>query len=513
MTRFGVLQTSTGRIPAEAAAGLDAAMVELNWGFWQNTHVSGVGQRNTGTYVANMVGTVRSALQAGMQVTLGLGLHFPPAWVAQFYGNTVLFKNEFDHFSTNTADTTLNMVWVQTTRTLVQAYVADVKSALGESLTVGGVTKTLWQWVTSIRWADGTTGEAFYPQDQGTDADPKYNYWAFDAAAQNGTGLASGMVVAPNVGMPTGAQVAPWVDWYLDARARTALWFINYVCDTLAFPGEIDVVGPGSGVRPSALTTLRARTSLPSGHLLASGAVWATLYTALAAGPWASRTVVHCSSVADNSGSDAPPQNGDLALTINDPLADGFGSARWHRFVAAKTGLGLSMENPGSGPDYATTMMDDVFVIVKAAPETKRLLYARESAFFDGTLSLATYSASIADANATQQTRIRVSRLKVVAADRYRVRVSRLKATTANPGTNNTRVRVSRLKLTTATSNTPQIRIRVSRIRARTMVYSPGCYLWDGPGTEPYMARVDVWDGTTLTKVAGPDAQNLNPDN
>ncbi len=388
--QFGTLQTLDSHGTAEKAGGLDLAMVELEWRYWQPTaDANGVGIRNTGVYVANVVANIRNLLNLGMRVTIGTGLHHPPAWVSSLNGANVLYTNQAGQQSTaavlggegfDAIDFTLSAK----ARQLAEAYIADVKAALGT---------TDWNRLTSIRDALSNTGEQMYPQR----ANSGYDWWGYSARAQAGTGLAAGMVRAPNTGVPTGTQIAAWLDWYIDARAKTSMWMIDYLCGTLAFPGAVDVITPGSGVRPDAWATLRARTTMPTANVAGVGAVWHVLYGTLNAGPWASRTWMHCSSVGDGSGSNSPsiPTDDDLALTAT--AANAFGSARWFHFMSGKfTNLGgLAGENPGAGTGYATTMMGAALTILASGARWKRFYWAHEGKLWDGTIPIQGYYDSI----------------------------------------------------------------------------------------------------------------------
>ncbi len=261
------------------------------------------------------------------------------------------------------------------------------------------------------RWDNFTVTDSFVPSSN-------YDWWANSPKVQSGAaGLATGTTVAPNVGPPSGAtQVTAWLDWYMASAAARSKWFVDFLCRStasggLGFLGFVQIVTPGSGVRPSAWSTLRAASSLSNGHLAGVQAVWHVLYEAHNSSTWASRVRIHCSSMADGSGSNTPPQAGDDALAIDSTTANSWGSARWMRFLRNKfTNLGgLTAENPGLGSSgYGTAMLSAAFSIMSAGGWDE-FYYAHEKDLWsdDGTaavIPVQTYYDSIATYRTTETT-------------------------------------------------------------------------------------------------------------
>src|ERR1700712_5477015 len=73
---IGTLGTNPDHAAEESAGGIKVAMMELNWGKYETAR----GVFNV-TYENQMKTRLAQLKAAGMKVTLGLGLHFTPAWV------------------------------------------------------------------------------------------------------------------------------------------------------------------------------------------------------------------------------------------------------------------------------------------------------------------------------------------------------------------------------------------------------------------------------------------------
>lgn len=306
-TMFGTLDVALSSITAEAAAGQRDVMIELNWANWQPTQTGGVGVRTSGTLPQDTINKVSAAINAGMRVTLGWGLHNAPSWVATTYGAAVKFVNETT--PTPASSTSLDLIWSKQSETLVNAYFADVKAVLS-TVTIAG--KTLWQHIWAARIAfDTAAGELFYPTGEGTNT---YHWWGFSTFAQTGgANLATGAVPANAAvsaggagfaGAPSGStQVTAWFDWYVGSLARATVRQEQALID-LGFLGWFEPVCPGLGVRPATVTAIRALTALPSNSSSATGAAWNLIFRDLT---YKFRTAIQCSSMADGAGSNSVP--------------------------------------------------------------------------------------------------------------------------------------------------------------------------------------------------------------
>ncbi len=373
--RFGTLITDPRHITGEVAAGVDYLELPFEWRYWFPTaDGAGNGVRNanpTTNYIAGRMAVLDQMIAAGARPVINFGLHRPPTWIAATYGADVLYTSSTGQLSNaatlrpsnpSAGFDVLDLTLSAKARQLAEAYMRDVVAVIGAER---------WAKCTTVRGGTNNNDEQLYPQIEGS----VYSWWSGSARAQAGVGLAAGMTAAPNTGTPTGAQVGPYLQWYsVDCRAKTAAWFTDFICGTLGFPGTVAVIAPGRGVKAGDWTAALAATTLPNltngaARVAAVGAVWHKVFEQINASPWAGRTLMHSSSVADGSGSNTPPQPADLTLELDDPAADTFGAARYFRLMSSKfTRLaGLSGENPGAGSSgYGATMMTAVFAILAA---------------------------------------------------------------------------------------------------------------------------------------------------
>lgn len=409
---WGTLVTPTTNLTAQFAAGQRRAMVELNWGFWQLTSVGGVGVRNTTTtYCATTKATIQAWVDAGVSVTLGLGLHFLPLWVFTDHPTLVRFTDENGAqtpLGTNNGSSgSIDIVWGAKGAELYKAYLADVKAYLGD---------TLWGQISVIRIAIATrTGEVLYPQDGG------YSWRGFSTWAQNGganlasyarsssdTVLAGGAGFA---GVPTtNAQVQAHTKWYIDSLVRCAVEQQRYLTEDLGYTRRFEYVMPGSGSRPSSWNSVQAMTTLPAGHTAAVGAVW---HLVAAGAGYKTRTSIHCSSTADQAGT--PADNvavaADRAVPVlsTAPSTNSWSSARWMQRLAYEHGMQWSAENPGAGTTpsahykdtTSTGLLAKVEAIVTAGIQTygKGVVaggyWAHDNRLWDGTLDYNLFAAAM----------------------------------------------------------------------------------------------------------------------
>ena len=217
---YGTLDTQASTAAVENQAGVTMAMFELNWASFEP---------RPGVVCASYAATMRSYLQAyhvaGQRVTLGLGLHNPPAWVYNLPDSTYVNQN-------GDVSTEANFVFSQAVRSAAAAYLSLVAATLP--------LPDLW----AIRLTSGGDGEMLYP--------PGGTYWAFNQAALTGTGLASGMTPNPRPnwrpGQPglTPAQIDRWVTWYVGGLANVTDWQMQTLSG-LGFTGYYQTVTPGIG--------------------------------------------------------------------------------------------------------------------------------------------------------------------------------------------------------------------------------------------------------------------------
>jgi hypothetical protein len=362
------LGTSPEKAAAESAAGVKVAMMELNWSKYEPT----AGVFNA-TYEREMKGRLAALKSAGMQVTLGLGLHYTPTWVKSMPHGRYVDQN-------GKISGEANFVFNNNIRKEAADYLTRADAALDFA--------AFW----SIRVTSGSSMEVLYPSG-GT-------YWAFDTNAQNGAALPPTMGRNPFPGWKPGttglttAQLAQWTDWYVGALADAARWQATTVRN-LGFRGYIEVLTPGVGVYDRKLSTFYAG-NLPNG-ILGVGAAWSILYKKLATIP---NVVANITSTGDGSHGNAGCNAADRAEPLNGPNTVWWGSARWISRIADEYGMAKVGENPGYSTSNAafykdtsaSGMMATVMGIARSC-NYSGIYWAHDNQFHDGTLPLTALTA------------------------------------------------------------------------------------------------------------------------
>ena len=364
----GTLETIPSSAADESAAGVKVAMMELNWSKYEPS---------PGVFSVSYENDIKSKLAAlkaaGMQVTLGLGLHYTPTWVKNLPGGKLVDQN-------GKVSSEANFIFNSNVRKEANDYLARADAALDFS--------TIW----AIRVTSGSTGQLTYPEG-GT-------YWAFDANAQNGAALPATVGRNPLPGWKPGtaghttAELAQWTDWYLGALADTARWEASTVRG-LGFDGYVEVLTPGVGVYDRKLSTWYAG-NLPNG-VLGVGAAWGVIYKKLADIP---HLVANISTTADGSQSNVGCSATDRAEPLNGPNTVWWSSARWISRVADEYGIGKVGGNPGystgNSAAYSNTgptgMMATVMGMARSCGYSG-LYWAHDDKFYNGTLPLSALAA------------------------------------------------------------------------------------------------------------------------
>ncbi|NYD21002.1 hypothetical protein [Kineococcus aurantiacus] len=315
---FGTLLSMPERFSEEARAGIRGAMLELSW-----REAEPADGEYDEQYLDDFAQTVVDARAAGRTVTLGLGLHYTPDWVGDLQG--ARFVNAAGERSEGT-----NFVFSAAVRQAAEGYVRRVASAVELSS------------IAAVRLTSGGEPEVLYPGGG--------SYWAFDGNALGGSGLPESLRPnpfpwwRPGTGSRlTSEQARTWVDWYVGGLVDVVRWQRRLLTE-LRFTGDVQILTPGSGVRPSRLE--EAFRSNLADDLLGTGAVWQLLYAGVLADE---HTVAFITSVADSSGRNDECAPGDVAVPLTDARTDGWSSTRWITRVAAEHHLRVSGENPGYG--------------------------------------------------------------------------------------------------------------------------------------------------------------------
>jgi hypothetical protein len=378
---FGTLGTDPDRAADEVRAGVRVAMMELSWAAYEPAN-----GRFDDTYGRQARGRLDRLRSAGLQVTLGLGLHFTPAWVQALPDSRFV-----DQHGTTSAE--VNLVFNQKLRLAAEKYLARVNQDLDLS--------TFW----AIRLTSGGLSEVLYPAGG--------SFWAFDRNAQNGPDLPPGMARNPEVGWRPGdralpaARVRRWADWYVHGLDDVVRWQIRTL-DSFGFRGYYQLLTPGSGTRPDRYDTEIA-AFLPDG-VTGVGAVWHRFYADLALDRVVARRVVaYVSSMADRSGGDDSCTGRDTALPVTDPALDSWSAARWVARLARAGGFRVNGENPGWNQpptlnahytDGGSNGMMTAAVRQAVSCGFQGMYWAHDENLWHGPASMPRFAALIAQANA-----------------------------------------------------------------------------------------------------------------
>jgi hypothetical protein len=312
---FGTLVTAQEHAAEASRRGVKVAMIELSWAAYEPAE----GRFNE-RYGQEFRDRVTELRRLDMQVTLGLGLHFTPAWVLALPDSR--FVDQRGRVSAEA-----NIVFSQVLRAKTEKYLARIDRDLGM--------ENLW----AIRLTSGGLPEVMYPGGG--------SYWAFDRNAQNGPDRPAGMSANPAAGWRPGdrsasvAAVRTWADWYVHALVDVVAWQMR-VITSLGFRGYFQTLTPGSGTRPDGYERDVA-SFLPDG-VTGVGAVWHRFYAAL---PVKRNVVAYVSSMADRSGADDSCSPADGAVAVTDRAANRWSASRWVARLAREHGLAVSGENPG----------------------------------------------------------------------------------------------------------------------------------------------------------------------
>jgi hypothetical protein len=355
--RFGTLASDPARAGQEFTAGLRLAGHETYWDRLESS--DGVFGSFDGVKADH-----DAFLNAGLALQLEPGIHYAPSYVKGLPNGR--FVNQFGQVGGPP-----NMTWSPDVRGRVERFVTKLAAAVDLST------------YAAIRIGGGGTVETLYPaHNAGGTAN---GYWAFDALAQ---------AACPFPGLKPGdtsTHWAEWYGWYLDALVDEVLWKID-LYRSLGFGGRFHVLMPGSGARPSTVSSAIANRMTIYGDVMARGAAWHEIARRLTPVGFVD---AYCSSAAEGAVADYT-QPGDQSLTVADPALNSWSSMRWLAFLAGQYGLGASGENPGyPAGSYGRAMMHALVTQAKVAGWTAAM-WAHDRNLYDGTgPTLADYSTEI----------------------------------------------------------------------------------------------------------------------
>jgi Beta-galactosidase len=366
---YGTLVSLPEHSVDEARAGIRAAMVELAWDQFEPAP-----GRFDAAYIQGVRDTIDRLRATGRTITLGLGMHYTPAWLSG-----PPYSHMADELGNVSAEP--NLIFDERVRQRAEGYLDKVATAIDLSE------------VAAVRVTSGSSAEVLYP--------PGGGYWAFDDNAQNGRFLPPSMAPNPAPGWRPGQpgltddQVRQWSGWYVGGLADAVEWQIETLT-RLGFRGSYQVLTPGVGLSPAEYDEAVA-DGLPRG-LLGVGAAWQVLYDHLPPRP---DLVVYSTSVADGSGGDDDCHPGDRAVPLRAPEVEAWSATRWLRRLADEHGLTLAGENPGWHQSealdarYVDHTDDGMMARALRQAHTCNLTafyWAHDTQLWDGTASFAQYS-------------------------------------------------------------------------------------------------------------------------
>jgi hypothetical protein len=375
---FGTLVTEPAHAQAEAGVGIKVAMLEVHWDRFEPAP-----GRFDAPYTAELRSQLAAFRRANMRVSLALGLTSAPAWAYRF--PNARFRDQHGRTSSE-----INLVFNEPLRQEVDRYFAHLAAGLGVS--------NLW----AIRLTSGGDAEVLYP--------PGGSYWAFDANAQNGSGMPPSMDPNPYPGWKPGTatlnitQVRLWADWYVQALDDVVDWQMR-TWNRLGFRGYYQVLTPGSGTRPSGFN-YDVRHYLPDG-VTGVGAVWNRFYAFL---PDKRRVMAYVTSVADLSAGnrrDDSCQTGDDSVPLTSDAADNWSATRWISRIADQWALPKAGENPGlNQPGLLSRHYVDMSSHGMMADAVRQLVschfqgfyWASDEQIWDNVVPLSRYAAAISEA-------------------------------------------------------------------------------------------------------------------
>jgi len=222
---LGVLQATPANAATEKAAGVSIGELELSWSQYEPQ--PGVFDS---TYAAAQRTRLAQLQQAGLQVTLDLGMQYPPAWIFSVNAATRFVDQYGDAWHGSLSTDVPNAVFDPAVRAAEAAYIARVAVDLGANN------------VATVRAGGLLQDELRYP-------DATYNghgncYWAFDSNAQ-----AASPVPGWRPGDADSTKASLFLTYYLQSITGFERWLLATY--RTSFPTAwLQVLMPSWGLRP-----------------------------------------------------------------------------------------------------------------------------------------------------------------------------------------------------------------------------------------------------------------------
>src|SRR5258708_4127661 len=222
---LGVLQATATNAATEKAAGVSIGELELSWS--QHAPPPAVPARPRAAAAPTRLGQLR---QAGLQVTLDVGLQYPPSWIFSVDSATRFVDQYGDAWHGTLFTDVPNAVFDPAVRVAEAAYITRVAADLGPNS------------VAAVRAGGLLQDELRYPD--ATYNGPTNCYWAFDSNAQ---------ATSPVPGWRPGDADTTKASLFLTAYLQSITGFERSLLATYRtdFPSAwLQVLMPSWGLRP-----------------------------------------------------------------------------------------------------------------------------------------------------------------------------------------------------------------------------------------------------------------------
>ncbi|AMB39374.1 hypothetical protein AUT26_03425 [[Arthrobacter] sp. ATCC 21022] len=339
---FGVLGSTCApdRLAALRDAGISVVELPLAWDRYQP-----VDRRVDRHYVAQVQQQLADCRDAGMQVVLSPGMHYPPKWVRKLPGGSL--KGSAGGTPKKAG---AELVFSAKVRETAHDYLAGILPELG------------FNGIAAIRVGTNAGGELGYPGPD--DGGHEGEFWAFGDAPQSGKGLAEGVSPSPMPGWVPGSpswngssvtdgQVQGWWDWYARSVVDAVAWQIHELRE-LGYQGRVHVPVAGRGVLPA--DKAKAIKGRLDGRANPDGAQergldYPAQFAVLSTLPGVDVDFTGLDDISAVEARNAlPPQDQCHPSDDDDVLHDSASLWSSHRYTSAlarRAGLGLVGENPG----------------------------------------------------------------------------------------------------------------------------------------------------------------------
>jgi len=234
---FGTLMSNPDRAAGHVASGINTASLTIRWDSFEPQE--GVISES---YVQQIQQYITKFKNAGSNIVLDFGMHYPPQWVTQV--PYCRYVNQFGDAYIVTNDpgrNVLNGVFNQVVRDKMAAYVGRVFSRINP------------QNFFAIRIGWGHYAELHYPDKNF--AGKKNCYWGYDSIATNKVSgyLPAGVQLnpvpnwIPGVASPNNQNARAFIEWYLNSLTNFQTFQISTIRQF--FNGYINVLYADWGVR------------------------------------------------------------------------------------------------------------------------------------------------------------------------------------------------------------------------------------------------------------------------